>query len=79
MVEALEERASQEIVIHYPPIEAFQKDLDTVDAKKKQPVEEVVGLCVAQRDFYDLKAKVESLNKALEDMKAAEQLALERA
>lgn len=34
-----------------------------------------MGLRVAQSGLEDLKAKVESLNKTLKDVKAAEQLA----
>jgi len=77
MAEALEERATQEVVDRDVAIEALQNELDTVESEKKQLVEEVVGLRAAEKDFKNLKAKVESLSKALEDVKAAEQLALE--
>jgi hypothetical protein len=74
MVEALEERGTKEIIDRDAAIEALKKEVDVVEAEK-----EVVGLCVAHADFEDLQGKVESLGKDLEDVKAAEQLAAERA
>ena len=50
-----------------------------VEAERVRLVNEVVGLRTAGSDVEDLKEKVESLSKALEGAKAAEQLAAERA
>lgn len=66
MAEALEERVTQEL--------ANWKELDLVDAEKA----EVAGLRSAQKDIDELKAKVESLDKALTGSKATEVLALAR-
>lgn len=60
-------------------IEAICNELSKIETKKKKLVKEVASLCVAQKDLDELKGKVESLSKALEGLKAAEQLALERA
>lgn len=58
-------------------IEALQAELDKIEAEKKQLAEEVIGLRMAHKDLEGLKGKIESLSKALEGLKAAEQLALE--
>lgn len=44
MVEALEECVSQEVVHQDEAIEVLQKELDTVEAEKKQLAVEVEGL-----------------------------------
>ena len=58
-------------------IEAL-KELEMVEAEKARLADEVMGLRTARSDVEGLKEKVESLSKALEDAKDAEQLAAEQ-
>jgi uncharacterized protein YoxC len=50
-----------------------------MDGEKKRLTVEIASLRSTQKDIDDLKAKVDSLDKALAGSKAAEQLVLERA
>lgn len=79
MVEALEERASQELINRDEAILALQKELELVTAKRKRLAKEVAGLRSAQQDFEELKVKVETLSSAIDNSKAIERLVLGRA
>ena len=72
MAEALEERATQEVVNSNVALEALQAEFEMVEAEKKQLAEEVVGLRSGQKDLDELKGKIESLSKALDGSKAVE-------
>ncbi|CAD6261054.1 unnamed protein product [Miscanthus lutarioriparius] len=69
--------ATQEVVNSNVALEALQAKSEKVEAEKKQLAEEVVGLRSGQKDLDELKGKIESLSKALDGSKAAEQLALD--
>lgn len=79
MAEALEERASREIIRRDETIKGLQKELDGLTAENKRLEEEAEGLRAVKGDYNEMKTKVESLDKALASAKAAENLALERA
>ena len=66
MAEALEERATQEVVDRDIAIEALKKEVEMVEVEKARLVNEVAGLHAAQSDIEDLREKVEFLSKALE-------------
>lgn len=79
MAEALEEQVSQEILHRDETIEGLQRELDGLTAEKKLRDEMAEALRLAKKDLDELKAKAESLEKALDGSKAAECVALERA
>lgn len=78
MAEALEERTSIEVIKRDEVIENFQKECNALISDKKRLEEEVESLRV-EKHFDILKAKVDSIEKALATAKASEELALERA
>lgn len=79
LAEALEERGTQEVVDLNLAIEALKKELEVVEEEKKRLVAEVATLRSSHKEIEDLKAKVESLDKALVGSKAIEQFALGKA
>ena len=78
-MEAIEARGTQEVVNRNLAIEALKKELDTLEAEKTQLAGGVGGLSATRTDLENLRKEVESLNKEVEGVKAAEQLATERA
>jgi hypothetical protein len=78
MTEALEERASVEVIKQDEAIEALQKELDRVEDEKKQFAQEAADLRVAQQAVEDLKKQVTALEKDVSGSKAAEELLLGR-
>ena len=54
MAEALEERSAQEVVDCNLAIEAFKKEVETLEAKKDRLVREVGGLSAAHTDLENL-------------------------
>jgi prefoldin subunit 5 len=79
MAKALEKRGTQEVVDCNLAIEALKKEVETLEAEKDQLVGEVRGLRVARTDLENLWKEVESLNKQMEGVKAAETLVGEHA
>ena len=78
-MEDIEERGTQDVVDRNLAIEALKKEVDTLEAKKTWLAGEVGGLRTAQADLQELRKNVDSLNKEVDGVKAAEQLAAERA
>ena len=76
MVAALKESASIKVVKRDEAIEVLQKELDIVEAEKKQLAEEVADLRVGQRVVEELKARVKTLEREIVGSKDAEELAL---
>lgn len=79
MAESLEERASLKLISRDETIEGLRKEVNCSTTEKKRLEEEVEVLHAAKRDVDELKAKAESLDKALAASKTSEGLALERA
>ena len=79
MAEALEERITQEVVDCNLAIEALKKEMDILEVEKTRLTREVGGLRTAQAELGELQKKVDLLNKEVDGVKAAEQLAAEHA
>ena len=60
-------------------IEALKKEVDTLEAEKTQLAGEVGGLHAVQAKLEELQKYIDSLKKEVDGVKAAEQLAAERA
>ena len=54
MVEALEERSTQEVVDRNLAIEALKKEVETLEAEKSQLAGEVDGLRIAHAELEEL-------------------------
>ena len=79
MVEALEERSTQEVVDCNLAIEALKKGMDILEVEKTRLTREVGGLRTAQAELGELQKKVDLLNKEVDGAKAAAHLVAERA
>ena len=60
------------MVKHNLAIEAFKKEVETLEAKKTRLVGEVGGLHTAHAELEELQKKVDLLNKEADGAKAAE-------
>ena len=63
MMEALEERSTEEVVDRNLAIEALKKEIDTLEAKKARLAGEVGGLNAPRADLENLRKEDGSLNK----------------
>jgi hypothetical protein len=69
----------QEVVDYNLAIEALKKEVETLEAEKTRLAGEVGGLCITHAKLEELQKKVDLLNKEVEGMKVAEELAMEHA